>query len=88
MAMVDGFRVEVDPTPLDATAEILLRMQGVRIYQTCAVVGRRFQLQKRTAWHITKGDAKAVALAGHDCARGVAEIVEIFPELKPKEADF
>ena len=88
VAMVDGFRVEVDPTPLDATAEIFLRMQGVRIYQTCAVVGRRFQLQKRTAWHITKGDAKAVALAGHDCARGVAEIVEIFPELKPKEADF
>jgi len=87
-AMVNGFKVEVDPTPLDATGEILLRLEGVRIYQTCAVVGRRFQLQRRDAWHITKGDAKAVALAAHDCSRGVSAIINLFPGFESKEAQF
>lgn len=88
VGLVNGFETKVDPTPLDATAEIMLRLEGVRIYQTFGVVGSQFELQPRSAWHITKGDAKAVALAEHGCGRGVAEVIELFPKPEAKEADF
>ena len=88
VAMVNGFKVAVDPTPLDVTAEIMLRLEGVRIYQTCSVVGSQFELQRRDAWHITKGDAKAIALADHDCSRGVPAIIDLFPGFTSKEAQF
>lgn len=88
VGLVNGFEVKVDPTPLDATAEIMLRLEGVRIYQTVGVVGSQFELQERSAWHITKGDARAVALGKHDCKRGVSQFVDLFPKPQAKEAEF
>lgn len=86
--VVNGFTVKVDPIPLDASAEIMLRLEGVEIYQTFRVAGDSFELQKRSAWHITKGDSRAVALAAHGCGRGSADFVELFPKPESKEIDF
>ena len=88
VGLVDGFEIKVDPTPLDATTEIMLRLEGVQIYQTFGVVGSQFELQRRSAWHITKGDAKAVALASHGCKRGVSYFVDLFPKPQAKEVNF
>ena len=88
VGLVNGFETKVDPTPLDASAEIMLRLEGVRIYQTFGVVGSQFELQRRSAWHITKGDAKAVALGAHDCKRGVLQFVDLFPKPQAKEGGF
>lgn len=88
VGLVNGFETKVDPTPLDASAEIMLRLEGVRIYQTFGIVGSQFELQERSAWHITKGDAKAVALGKHDCKRGVSYFVDLFPKPQAKEVNF
>ena len=88
VGLVNGFETKVDPTPLDASAEIMLRLEGVRIYQTFGIVGSQFELQERSAWHITNGDAKAVALASHDCKRGMAEVIDLFPKPEAKEVEF
>ena len=87
-ALIDGFQVRVDPIVLDSTQEILLRMEGVRIFQTISVVGTTFELQKRTAWHITKGDTRAIPLAEHRCGKGVDELIEIFKKPEIKESEF
>jgi hypothetical protein len=52
-------------------------MAGNRIFQTLRI-GTQFELQLRTAWHITKGDPKAIALAEHDCENLDAGILEDF----------
>lgn len=67
VAVVNGFTVKVDPTPLDTRQEILLRLAKptVKIFQTFGTVA--FELQKRTSWHITKGDPTVKVLTEHDC---------------------
>ena len=88
-ALVNGFEVKADPTPLDASAEIMLRLEGVKIYQTFGVAGSSFELQPRSAWHITKGDPRAIPLAEHKCGQSTnGQTFDLFPKPQLKEADF
>lgn len=87
-AVIDGFTHKLDPTPLDATKEVLLRMQNRRIFQT-RQNENGFVLEKRSAWHITKGDPKAKVLAEHSCEGDDAGvIVDLYPTPEPKEPNF
>ena len=66
-ALVNGFAVVADPIPKTASEEVMLRLEGVRFWQSLSLGEQRFELMKRTAWHITKGDARARAYAEHRC---------------------
>lgn len=89
LGLVNGFEVKADPTPLEPSAEIMLRLEKVKIYQTFGVVGSAFELQPRSAWHITKGDSRSIPLAEHKCGQSTnGQIVDLYPKPKPKEADF
>jgi len=81
VATVNGFRVKVEPTRLNSSEEVVLRMAGNRIFQTLRI-GTQFELQLRTAWHITKGDPNAIALAEHDCENIDAGILKDFYAVK------
>lgn len=75
VGLVNGFEFKVDPTPLEPRDEIMIRLQSpkTRIFQTFGGVG--FELQHRTAWHITKGDPRVKVLAQHDCNRNDPGII-------------
>lgn len=89
LGLVNGFEVKADPTPLEPSAEIMLRLEGVKIYQTFGVVGSKFELQPRSAWHITKGDTKAIPLAEHKCGQSTnGQTFDLFPKPQLKEANF
>jgi hypothetical protein len=77
VATVNGFKVKVEPTRLNSTEEVILRMAGSRIFQTLRI-GNQFELQLRNAWHITKGDPKAIVLAEHDCDKTDKPVIEDF----------
>ena len=47
-AVVNGFAIKVDTTPLNAGEEIEYRLAGIRIWQTRRVGGKGFELQRRT----------------------------------------
>ena len=85
VALVNGFEFKVEPTPLDATEEILLRLAEpkTRIFQTFGGVG--FELQTRTAWHITKSDPRVKVLPEHDCKRNDPGIIIDF--FRPKQTE-
>lgn len=87
-AVVDGFTYKVDPTPLSPTQEIMLRLEGRQIFQTGRTAGG-FDLAKRSAWHITKGDVSAKALAEHSCdGDDAGVIVELYPTPESEEPNF
>lgn len=89
LGLVNGFEVKCDPTPLEPSAEIMLRLEGVKIYQTFGVAGSSFELQPRSAWHITKGDTRAIPLAEHRCGQSTnGQVFDLFPKPQAKEAEF
>lgn len=90
IALVNGFEVKVEPTPLNLSEEVVLRMESpkTRIFQTMGI-GGKFELQSRSAWHITKGDAKAIALPEHDCKRNdPGIIIDLFKRAEIEKGEF
>ena len=87
-AVVDGFTFKLNTTALDTAKEILLRLEGRRIFQTYRTDGG-FGLAKRSAWHITKGDPTAKVFAEHSCDDDdLGVIVEPYPTPEQKEPNF
>jgi len=65
-ATVNGWRVRVEPTPLNLSDEIAWRLSNRQIYQTVGTMAD-FNLEPRKLWHITKGDKRSLVLGSHDC---------------------
>jgi hypothetical protein len=87
-AQVNGWRVRVEPNPLNLADEIGMRLAKRKIYQTI-VKGIDFELMARSAWHITKGDSKSVVLAEHDCRwPTIFEPAPLYLTAKSKEPNF
>jgi hypothetical protein len=89
-AVVNGFAIKVDTTPLNAGEEIEYRLAGIRIWQTRRIGGKGFELQRRTTWHITHSTPDVYALAEHTCNRGLGAPAVNFYEKNqmPTEMDF
>lgn len=87
VAMVDGFRVKVEPTPINLETELKLRAKGVRIYQARKVVFQ-FELLNRHSWHIKNSDGSEIVLPAHDCKNPqYGQIVHFFekPQIQKSE---
>ena len=67
VSQVFGFRVEVEPNPLNLVDEVKARMEGRKVYQTFGTAEPI--LVKRTMWHIAHLDPHAKVLVAHDCKR-------------------
>jgi len=62
---IDGFETKLEPTPLNLSEELKMRIEGRRIFQTLGTVDPI--LVKRTDAHIAKVDERAKVLAVHSC---------------------
>lgn len=77
-ALVIGFPVKVEPTPLNLEDELKERLAGRMVFQTRRVVNA-FELEIRKAHHITNPKPNTYALATHDCNRpGLQPIVDFY----------
>ena len=61
-----GFRVRVEPNPLDLTREVIARILGRKIFQTERQI-YTFTLKLRHLRHILANDESTKVLAEHDC---------------------
>ena len=87
-ALVNGFRTRVEPNPLKIEEEIAMRLEGRKIWETLGR-GDCFELIERTAWRITNGSRRALALADHDCRMPTYfEPAPLFETPQSKELQF
>ena len=88
-AIINGFPVKVDPTPLEPRRELQVRLAGEKVYQA-ENAASGFVLRPRSAIDIAKADTRAFALVEHRCGRDGerGEIIDLFPAPQPKEAPF
>lgn len=88
-AVVYGFTVRVDPTPLEPIRELECRMAGEKVYQA-ENSGSGFLLRRRSAIDIAKADSRAFALVEHRCHREgeSGRVFELFPTPEAKEVPF
>ena len=85
---INGWKIKVEPTPLNFETEISLRMEGRRIYQTLKF-GTDFELENRTLWHITNAHRLTKVLPEHSCKTPtIFEPAPLYETAKSKEPNF
>lgn len=85
-AMVVGFPIRIDPTALNLTQELQLRLQGVKIFQTIKGTGWERYLKIRRAADIGQGYGYSIH-AQHDCDRMDFEVHDLTERPKEKTED-
>jgi hypothetical protein len=84
---VHGWRVRVEPTPLNLSDEVALRLANRKIYQTFGIT-KNFELMPRKAWQILH-DSGATVFGSHDCDfPTLFEPAPLFERPQAKEPNF
>jgi hypothetical protein len=81
-AIVIGFPIRVETTPLNLRQELALRLAGVRIFQTHPLADSGKALKIRRAHDIGKGYGYTIH-AQHDCDR--MDLSQYEPEVAPEK---
>jgi len=75
--IVGGFKVQLDPEPLDAMAKLIAHLSK-RYTFTLWSVGELFEAEFRSRIHITSPDQTKIVLAAHICTGNIRSTLHDF----------